>query len=129
MAAASRRAAEPGLVAADPSVDLRLATLAATVALRRHARGSGVGAPRRGGHDLSRVRLAVGSGGVLRYAPPERARAVLTAAVTDQAGGWKLPTAARTSVDRAYVLAAAGLLAAEYPDAAVALLAGQFDGA
>ena len=43
--------------------------LAATVALRRHARGhaAGPGLPRTGGRDLRDVRLVVGSGGVLRH--------------------------------------------------------------
>ncbi|HEX6500493.1 MAG TPA: glutamate mutase L [Micromonosporaceae bacterium] len=126
--AARRRAEAPAMVPADAAeqdVDLRLAQVAATVALRRHARGEAVtaGGPRRGGRDLSGVRLVIGSGGVLRHAPVDAARRVLSAAVTDTAGGWALPRAARAVVDVDYVLAAAGLLADEYPDAAVRLLA------
>lgn len=114
--AAQARAAWPGYLpvdAADRAVDLRLATLAVTVALRRHARGQ---------RDLRDVRLVVGSGGVLRHAPRDEALAVLASALADHAGGWALPRAPRTTIDVDYVLAAAGLLAAEHPEAAVALL-------
>jgi hypothetical protein len=37
-------------------------------------------------------------------------------------GGWQLPRAPRVVVDHDYVLAAVGLLAAEHPRAAYALL-------
>ncbi|MGC9669989.1 glutamate mutase L [Planosporangium sp. 12N6] len=123
-AAARTRAADPGLLAADVAVDLRLAELAAVVALRRHARGEpagGPGTPRRGGKDLGGVRLLVGSGGVLRHAPGPAGAAVLDAVLADHAGGWRLPRAAARRVDTAYVLAAVGLLAGDFPDAAVAL--------
>ncbi|HZN17611.1 MAG TPA: glutamate mutase L, partial [Micromonosporaceae bacterium] len=127
-AAAAARAGDPGLRCADPAVDLRLATLAATVALRRHARGEAVGPVRRGGRDLSQVRLVIGSGGVLRHAPPAAARAVLAAVVGDHAGGWAVPRAARVTVDVDYVLAPAGLLAVDHPRAALALLRGRVGG-
>jgi uncharacterized protein (TIGR01319 family) len=114
--AASARATDPALLAAAPdawAVEERLAGLAATVALRRHART---------GTDLSGVRLVVGSGGVLRHAPLGLARRVLAGALADHAGGWALPRDAALAVDTDYVLAAAGLLAAEYPQAALRLL-------
>jgi uncharacterized protein (TIGR01319 family) len=125
--AAAERAACPGALpdgAADRAVDLRLATLAATIALRRHARGEPVGpaGPRRGGKDLSRVRLVVGSGGVFRHAGPEEAVGVLDRALDDPGGGWAVPRRATTGTDARGVLAAAGLLAAENPVAADALL-------
>jgi uncharacterized protein (TIGR01319 family) len=122
--AAAARAADPDLLADDGAVDLRLAELAAVVALRRHARGEAVGGPagaRRGGKDLGGVRLLIGSGGVLRHAPPRRSTAVLEAVLADHAGGWRLPRAASPRVDRAYVLAAVGLLAGDFPGAAMAL--------
>jgi hypothetical protein len=105
----------------DPVTDRRLASVAATVALRRHARGhsSGPGLPRTGGRDLRDVRLVVGSGGVLRHGG---GREVLAAVLGDTAGGWAAPTTARQKIDSAYVLAAAGLLAAEHPRAAAGLL-------
>ncbi|MEV0005320.1 glutamate mutase L [Micromonospora sp. NPDC050980] len=122
-AAAAARAADPGFLPggdAERVVDRRIAALAATVALRRHARGAATG--ERAGRDLREVRLLVGSGGVLRHADPLDAAAVLGAVLGDHAGGWALPRAARPVVDVDYVLAAAGLLAVEHPRSAVAVL-------
>ena len=101
--------------------DRALAAAAATIALRRHARGhsSGPGQPRTGGRDLRDVRLVVGSGGVLRHGGGEY---VLQALLSDTAGGWAAPVRARTVVDGCYVLAAAGLLAPDHPGVAAALL-------
>ncbi|WP_433824808.1 glutamate mutase L [Actinoplanes sp. CA-015351] len=105
------------------SDDQQLAAAAAVVALRRHARGhsAGPGQPRTGGRDLRDVRLVVGSGGVLRHGGGEH---VLGAVLGDLAGGWALPEQARTVVDAQYVLAAAGLLATDHPEAAAGLLDG-----
>ncbi|MFG1780227.1 glutamate mutase L [Micromonospora sp. NPDC049048] len=122
-AAAAVRADDPGFLPAgdaDRAVEARIAALAATVALRRHARGAATG--ERAGRDLRDVRLLVGSGGVLRHAAPADAAGVLGAVLADHAGGWALPRAARPVVDVDYVLAAGGLLAAEHPAAAGALL-------
>ncbi|SCG72845.1 glutamate mutase L [Micromonospora inositola] len=127
-AAAAVRAGEPGFLPADDTdraVDARIAALAATVALRRHARGAATG--ERAGRDLRDVRLLVGSGGVLRHATPTDAAGVLGAVLTDYAGGWPLPRAARPVVDVDYVLAAGGLLAEEHPRAARALLRRHLD--
>ncbi|GLZ61139.1 hypothetical protein Misp05_47150 [Micromonospora sp. NBRC 107095] len=122
-AAAARRAGDPALLAVDDierAVDRRIATLAATVAMRRHARGAATG--ERAGRDLRDVRLLVGSGGVLRHAPADMSGQVLSAVLADHAGGWALPRAAAAVVDADYVLAAGGLLAEEHPAAAAALL-------
>jgi uncharacterized protein (TIGR01319 family) len=108
-----------GAGGAGGSADLRLAILAATVAARRHARGEAGGFGRR---DLREVSLVIGSGGVLRHSSPGDAQRVLDAVLSDHGGGWPLPRAATTVVDREYVLAAGGLLAAEHPAAAFALL-------
>jgi uncharacterized protein (TIGR01319 family) len=122
-AAAQVLAATPGLVATDDAArarDHRLAALAAVVAVRRHARGEATGPVRRGGRDLRRVRCVIGSGGVLRHADdPET---LLATVVSDHAGGWAPPQCADTVVDSRYVLAAAGLLAGDHPDAALRLL-------
>jgi uncharacterized protein (TIGR01319 family) len=101
--------------------DRELAAAAAVIALRRHARGhpAGPGLPRTGGRDLRTVRLVVGSGGVLRHGG---GAFVLDRLLSDAAGGWVAPTAARRVVDERYVLGAAGLLAAEHRDAALALV-------
>lgn len=128
--AALARAAHPGYVpddGAERAADRRLAELAVTVALRRHARGEAAtaGGPRRGGRDLRDVALVIGSGGVLRHNPPEVAHAVLGAGLGDTAGGWPLPRHPRVAVDASYILAAAGLLADTHPAAAAALLAAE----
>jgi uncharacterized protein (TIGR01319 family) len=126
-ALARDRAADPGLLPgsdADRAVEARIAALAATVALRRHARGDTAG----GGRDLRDVRLVLGSGGVLRHADPLAADAVLRAALADHAGGWALPRDPHVAVDTDYVLAAGGLLAADHPEAALRLLRGHLSG-
>jgi uncharacterized protein (TIGR01319 family) len=113
---AVRRAAAPSYLAdsdEERAVDTRLAELAVTVALRRHGRG---------GKDLREVALVVGSGGVLRHGDARTRARILAPALGDFAGGWPVPERARTVVDTSYVLAAAGLLAGEHPQAAVRLL-------
>ena len=83
--AAAARAADPGgsrrRRRSGPTT-LTLARLAATVALRRHARPSDpvvADGPRRPGKDLRSVGLVVGSGGVLRHAESGAVEAVLAA--------------------------------------------------
>jgi hypothetical protein len=115
-------AADPGVLPPDTpegrAPDSRLAELAVTVALRRHGRpGSPASAPR----PLTDVRIVVGSGGVLRHGDGERRRQVLSPAVSDHGGGWRVPAGARAVVDDRYVLFAAGLLATEHPQAAAGL--------
>ncbi|WP_430782023.1 glutamate mutase L [Actinoplanes sp. G11-F43] len=90
--------------------DRALAAAAAVVAMRRHARGR---------PGLRDVRLVVGSGGVLRHGG---GTAVLDAVLADVGGGWAPPEHARAVVDTDYVLAAAGLLAADHPTVAGCLL-------
>jgi hypothetical protein len=43
---------------------------------------------------------------------------VLGAVLADHAGGWKVPRKARSTVDTAYLLFAAGLLAEQQPEVA-----------
>lgn len=93
----------------EQSMDLELTRLAAVVAVRRHARPAGPGGSPR---PLQNVAFVIGSGGVLRHAGADVADGVLAAVSGDVAGGWKVPRAAQRSVDTAYVLFAAGLLAA-----------------
>ncbi len=106
------------------AIDVRLTELAIMVAMRRHARGERIGGPQtplRGGKNLRGVGLIVGSGGVLRNTL--EADAILArAAMSDSAGGYPLPDSARTVVDKAYVLGAAGLLAKDHPKAALTLM-------
>jgi uncharacterized protein (TIGR01319 family) len=93
---------------------LGLAAAAVTVAVRRHTRA---------GRDLRNVVSVVASGGVFRHAEPAAATAALGATLHDHAGGWALPRAPHVAVDTAYVLAAAGLLAADHPGVAARLAA------
>ncbi len=79
-------------------LDLRLAELAVTVALRRHGRPAGPGAEPR---PLRDVGLVVGSGGVLRHHGPAERMRVLAAATADHGGGWRVPAQARVVVDGA----------------------------
>jgi uncharacterized protein (TIGR01319 family) len=125
--AAQLRVDDPAYLATDDAqraVDRRLVELAAIVALRRHARPQQSGAIRTSGKDLRRVKLVVGSGGVLRHCAADQADAVLATAVADPAGGWRTPERAERAIDHSYVLAAAGLLAAVDPDAAAGVLQG-----
>ncbi|MFW6774448.1 glutamate mutase L [Nocardioides sp. CPCC 205120] len=133
VAAAARRTADPGLVAttaAERAEDLALARAAVVAAVRRHA--GRARAVERGGTDLRDVDLLVGSGGVLRHAPADAAADLLAAATgagTADPAGWRVPRAPRVVVDTAYVLAAAGLLAAGHPAAARALVTAPTGGA
>lgn len=109
--------------------DERLATVATGVALRRHAGrqqvrfGPDGRLVERTGKDLREVDLLVGSGGVLRHNGAACARRVLEASCGyDVDGGWLLPRSPGVVVDDDYVLAAAGLLVADHPEAARALL-------
>ena len=115
-AEAKLRTADPAYLPGDPqavAVDARIGELAATVALRRHGRG---------GKNLREVKVAVGSGGVLRHGSEDVRRQVLSPVTRDLAGGWPLPDHARVVVDDEYVLAAAGLLSADHPETAARLL-------
>ena len=107
--------------------DQQLASVAIGVALRRHAgRAQVVFGPdgrvvERSGKDLREADLLVGSGGVLRHSG-QRAPEVLLRHLADRVSGWQLPERPRTVVDSDYVLAPAGLLAAQHPEAAYRLL-------
>ncbi len=130
--AARTRHAEPGFLPTseqEHDEDEAIARAAVGLALRRHAgRSKVVVSPEgrvveRTGIDLREVDLVVGSGGVLRHGRDGVADRVLGPSVgTD--GDWQLPERARVVVDSDYVLAAAGLLAAEHPDAAYRLVTG-----
>jgi uncharacterized protein (TIGR01319 family) len=111
-------AADPAHLPADDeevALDLQLATIAALVAVRRHARPS---TPGQSPRPLGDVGVVLGSGGVLRHATAEQGMRVLAAVTGDHAGGWRVPRSARTGVDVAYLLFAVGLLADEHPDIA-----------
>ncbi len=120
---AARVAVEVGHLPVGPverSAEGELASAAAVVAARRHARPH---TPSEAPRPLRDVALLVGSGGVLRHAPAGVAVGVLDAIRSDHAGGWRTPQDARTVVDTAYVLCAVGLLAPGHPEVARRLAA------
>ncbi|MGZ4444850.1 MAG: glutamate mutase L, partial [Nocardioidaceae bacterium] len=129
-AAAVRQATPSSLPedAAGRRDDLEIARLAVAVALRRHAGraqvvfdpGTGAGVVERSGKDLREVDLLVGSGGVLRHAGADGPRVLARSIEADE--GWQVPRAPHTVVDVDYVLAPAGLLAAEHPETAFRLV-------
>ena len=106
--------------------DLRLASAAATIAVRRHAgRSKVVLSPQgrvveRSGKDLRAVGLLVGSGGVFRAATANQAEAALLSATGSGTDGWQCPEQPRIAVDTSSVLAAAGLIALHGGDRAAA---------
>jgi uncharacterized protein (TIGR01319 family) len=127
IAAAEMRRADPGYLPstdAERVIDRTLVRLAATVALRRHAKPHTSGDVRYSGKDLSKVSLVVGSGGVLRHSSYDDAAQLLRSAFRDPAGGWRTPERADSVIDAHYVLAAAGLIGRLSPDVAVRLLRG-----
>jgi uncharacterized protein (TIGR01319 family) len=138
VAAAERRRADPSIVPVDRTEtehDLAIASAAVHLAVRRHAgRQQVVFSPEgrlveRSGKDLREVDLLIGSGGVLRHNTHEDALRVLSAGTGDHVeGGWLVPRAPRVVIDHDYVLAAAGLLAADHPEAAYTLLARLWEG-
>lgn len=105
----------------DWAAEAELASAAARIAVRRHGRPAHPSDPPR---PLADVALVLGSGGVLRHSPPAVADQVLGAVSSDHGGGWRVPAAAATGVDTAYLLFAVGLLADAHPGAA-AHLAGE----
>lgn len=114
-AARAEGLAEPG---EDP---MALGEAAAVVALRRHLRAEAAyGA---GGATARGVGLVVLSGGVFRHADPAALDAAVRRLAADRGGAGGVLTGSAVVVDRRYVLAAAGLLAADAPRAAAGLLA------
>jgi uncharacterized protein (TIGR01319 family) len=99
---------------------LSLGEAAATVALRRHLRAEAAYGP--GGAGARGVGLVVLSGGVFRHADPASVDMVVARLAADRGGAGSVLTGTPVVVDRRYVLAAAGLLAAEHPAAAAGLL-------
>jgi MutL-like protein len=98
---------------------LALGEAAATVALRRHLRAEAAYGP--GGAGARGAGLVVLSGGVFRHADPPAVDAVVARIAADRGGAAGVLADAAVVVDRRYVLAAAGLLSADHPDAAAGL--------
>ena len=98
---------------------LALGEAAATIALRRHLRAEAAYGP--GGASARSAGLVVLSGGVFRHAGHAAVDAVLGRLAADSGGAGSVLDATPVVVDRRYVLAAAGLLAPERPEAAAGL--------
>ena len=113
---------------AERDIDEAIARAAIELALKRHAgRSKVVLSPEgrvveRTGKDLREIDLLVGSGGALRNGATGVVDRVLLPSTGEHEDGWQLPRAPRVVVDRDYVLAAAGLLVDEHPEAAYALV-------
>ena len=129
--AAQVRRADPSFLPENPeesAEDELIACAAIAVALRRHAGRQQVSfgpdgrVLERTGKDLREIDLLVGSGGVLRNNPDVVTDRVLSRVTGEVPGGWQLPRAPRLVVDRDCVLAPAGLLAENHPEAALSLL-------
>jgi uncharacterized protein (TIGR01319 family) len=106
---------------------LALGEAAATVALRRHLRAEAGYGP--GGASARSAGLVVLSGGVFRHADPAAVDQVIARMAADAGGAGSVLDGTPVIVDRRYVLAAVGLLAAEHPEAATALARGLLVGA
>lgn len=128
-AGAEVRAANPRFVAesqTEMKTDLELAGCAIEIAVRRHAGRLTIelspqgAALRKSGRDLRAISNVVLSGGIFRHAAPDQ----LAILLPDVAGNKEhmLPRHPRFAVDRAYLLAAAGLLATRNRPAAFALM-------
>jgi uncharacterized protein (TIGR01319 family) len=101
---------------------LGLGEAAATIALRRHLRAEAGYGP--GGASARSAGLVVLSGGVFRHAEPAVVDQVIARVAGDAGGAGSVLHGTPVIVDRCYVLAAVGLLAAEHPQTAVALASG-----
>jgi len=99
---------------------LALGEAAATVALRRHLRAEAAYGP--GGASARAAGLVVLSGGVFRHADADAVQAAVARIAADAGGAGSVLAGSEVVVDRRYVLAAAGLLAAEHPAAAARLV-------
>jgi uncharacterized protein (TIGR01319 family) len=100
---------------------LALGEAAATVALRRHLRAEAAYGP--GGASARAAGLVVLSGGVFRHAEPGAFAAAVARIAADAGGAGAVLAGSDVVLDRDYVLAAVGLLAAEHPAAARRLAA------
>ena len=132
--AVRRRGEHPGYLAADPAeagLDRRLAGLACTIAIERHAGrfsvllGAGAHAIRKTGRDLRQATSLIATGGIFAHAPhPERI--IETALRTARSRGALVPASLPVGVDTGYVLWAVGLLSSQFPAAGLRLAETEF---
>jgi uncharacterized protein (TIGR01319 family) len=127
---AARRAADPAFLpdsSEEVEIDRRLACLAISIALRRHAGRRRLTLTPEGavlardGRDLTAAASLLGTGGVFRVIGPEGLERCLELAGQDRQERL-LPRKVRLEIDEHYALAAVGLLALEDQRAARVLL-------
>lgn len=129
--AAEDRGMRPGWIPAEDreaDLDRLLAVSCVTHALNRHCgtmllrRGTGKGGPTlvREGPDLREVTRVIGTGGILAHG--RDGEAVLRQGLERRAPRSLSPQRPQVSVDRSYVMAAAGLLGSVDPDAGLSLI-------
>jgi uncharacterized protein (TIGR01319 family) len=127
---ALQRSRDPSFVPetdAERRIDIELAALAGRIAMLRHAGRLAVSltpagaSVRRDGRDLRDVGRVVVTGGVFEHVEPDRIAGAVGIACAP-ADRRLLPRPRTVLADRSYILAAAGLLAADYPDQAMRLL-------
>jgi uncharacterized protein (TIGR01319 family) len=129
-----RRRERPGYLATEESeavLDRRLAGLACTIAIERHAGKfsvllrSGAEAIRKTGHDLRQATSLIATGGIFAHAAhPEQ---IIEAALrTARSRGALVPVSLPVGVDTSYALWAVGLLASQFPAAGLRLAETEF---
>ena len=103
--------------------ELRLAELAVVIALRRHVRTEAAyGVVGTAGASARSATTVILSGGVVRHASASQREALVAAVLADRGGARSVLLGAEVRCDAQYVLAAAGLLAADFPEAAHGLV-------
>ncbi len=107
----------------DHAYELRLAGLAVMIALRRHVRAeTAYGVTGAAGASARSASTVVLSGGAIRHASSAERDALIAAVLADRGGARSVLLGAVVRCDSRYVLAAAGLLAKDFPDAARGLV-------
>jgi len=107
----------------DRANELRLAGLAVMIAIRRHVRAeSAYGVTGTAGASARSAGTVILSGGAIRHASPAERADLVDSVLADRGGARGVLLGADVRCDSQYVLAAAGLLAAEFPAAAAGLV-------
>lgn len=107
----------------DRANELRLSGLAVMIAIRRHVRAeSAYGVTGTAGASARSASTVILSGGAIRHASPAERTALVASALADRGGARSVLLDAEVRCDSTYVLARAGLLAAEHPNAARGLV-------
>ncbi|MDQ3449913.1 MAG: glutamate mutase L [Actinomycetota bacterium] len=121
--AARREVSGPPASEADRANELRMAGLAVMIALRRHVRAeTAYGVTGTTGASARSASTVVLSGGAIRHASPAERDALIAIVLGDRGGARSVLLDAEVRRDSRYVLAAAGLLAKDFPAAAGGLV-------